>query len=372
MNFRRSVLPLPLPTAAAITLLAALCCLGGCGRRDHSCSFHELVMGTVAGGTIHARTEAAAAEAARAVRAVYDSVNTVMSSWETGSELSRLNRAPADSAVGLSPWLHACLAAADTLRERSGGAFDPTAEPLMRLWGFYRREGRLPSAAELDSARALMGGYALDASAAAVVKTTAGTRFDLGGIAKGFAVDMAAAELRRREVESALLDLGGNIYGLGSPPGRDSWRIGVRDPRDLDRYIASFAGTDVAVATSGAYERFVTIDGRRYGHIMNPATGRPAEGLLSATVICPSATLADGLSTTLFVLGPEAGLELLRLRYPDVEAVLVLPPAGNEAAAGKEKARVVATPGLAGNLELRAEAAGQYDLIFAAAVGDLP
>jgi len=371
MEIRRAILSPPFrATALAIALTTALavaCGIWGCAERDHSCSFHELVMGTVAGGTIHARNDAAAAEAAAAVRAVYDSVNTVMSSWDAGSELSRLNRAPADSAVGLSPWLNACLAAADSLRERSGGAFDPTAEPLMRLWGFYSREGRLPTAAELDSARALMGGYAHDSESASVVKRTGGTRFDLGGIAKGFAVDQAAQELRRRGVESALLDLGGNIYGLGAPPERDEWRIGVRDPRDLEKYIASFSGRDLAVATSGAYERFVTIAGRRYGHIMNPATGRPAEGLLSATLICPSATLADGLSTTLFVLGPEAALDLLHEGWPGVEAVLVLPPETGEA-----KARVVATPGLAGNLELREEAAAAYELFFADSIDDLP
>ena len=370
MDIRRPQIPIPLPFAAVAALLIVVCGLGGCGERDHACSFHELVMGTVAGGTIHARSDAAAAEAASAVRAVYDSVNTVMSSWDTGSELSRLNRAPADSAVGLSPWLNACLAAADSLRARSGGAFDPTAEPLMRLWGFYRREGRLPSAAALDSARALMGGYVHDAATATVVKTTDGTHFDLGGIAKGFAVDEAVAELKRRGANSALLDLGGNLYMLGSPPGRELWRIGVRDPRDPKKYIAAFAGRDLAVATSGAYERFVTIDGRRYGHIMNPATGRPAEGLLSATVICASATLADGLSTTLFVLGPARALDLLREGWPGVEAVLVLPPA--EAAAGKTKARVVATPGLAGNLELNATAAAEYELVFADRTGVLP
>ena len=356
------------PRARLLTALALAAALlaAGCGGDRPPLPFSASwpTMGTVASLQVHDVDRELAEKAMDAVRAAYDSVVVAMDTWDPDSEISRLNRAPADSAVALSTLLDACLSAADSLKMLSGGAFDPSAGPLMDLWGFTRRQGRLPAPAEVDSARALMGGYRRDRGA--VVKTLAGAGLDLGGVAKGFAVDRAAADLRALGVNSALIDLGGNIFGLGAPPGRSAWRLGVRDPRNTDDYLAVFTLRDAAVATSGAYERFVTIDGRRYGHVMNPATGRPAEGLLGATVIHPSAAVADGLSTALFVLGPDAALALLA-RVPGAQAVLVLPPEP-----GTNQARVVATPGLRGNLELRPEAAVLYSLEFAAAPGGAP
>lgn len=345
-------------TRVIVCALALSTALGGCGGGDDLHRFTFETMGTVASGQVYVWDRTIDRAPADLVRATFDSVNVRLSSWRDDSEIGRLNAAPADSPLVVSKWLSECLRVSEGLRDASGGAFDPTAEPLMRLWGFYRRQGHLPSAAEIDSCRALLGGYTHDPFRDTVIKQRAGTRFDLGGVAKGFAVDRAVANLIELGISSALIDLGGNLFCLGLPAGRDAWRVGVRDPLDRDRIFATVGLVNRAVATSGAYERFVEIDGRRYGHIMNPATGRPAEGLLSVTVIARTATLADGLSTTLYVLGPSGAVDLLRRRYRNVEAVLVLPGEGDT------EARVLATPGLRGNIEILDEYLGRYSLEF--------
>jgi FAD:protein FMN transferase len=321
-------------------------------------SFDYQVMGTRAQGEIYVWDRTVRRSPVQVVQATFDSVNTRLSSWRADSEVGRFNAAAAGSTYAISKWLSTCLRVSEEMQKISDGAFDPSAGPLMDLWGFRTRAGRLPSPAELDSARALLGGYEHDPFQRKLTKTRDGTRLDLGGIAKGFAVDRAVANLIEFGTSSALIDLGGNVFALGLPDDRDAWRVGVRDPLDPDALLASFDMVNRAAATSGAYERFVEIDGRRYGHVMNPATGHPAEGLLSVTVICRSATLADALSTTLFVVGPERARALLHDHYPHVDAVLVLPA---DESAG---ARVIATAGLKNTLLLTPESAGRYVLEF--------
>ena len=355
---KRQLSNLPLIAGALFMAVLAVTLFIECRRKDDIHTFAFETMGTQASGTVYVWDRTQDRLPGDLVQATYDSIETALSSWRETSEVGRLNAAPADTTIAISPWFSECLRVSAGFHRLSGGAFDPTAEPLMRLWGFYRREGRLPTQAQIDSALALMGRYEHDPFRRTVRKLDAGTSFDLGGIAKGFAVDRAVANLIALGISSAMIDLGGNLYCLGLPEGRDAWRVGIRDPLDRDLLFATVRLVNQAVATSGSYERFVEIDGRRYGHIMNPATGRPAEGLLSATVIARSATVADGLSTTLFVLGPDAAAALLRDHYRNVEAVLVLPGTGNV------EARVVATPGLKGDLELRAEYRGRYSLEF--------
>ncbi len=350
------------PILAAFILTAAItavaCLTAGCGAPDDIHRFEYEVMGTVARGEIYVWDRTEHLSPAHLVQATFDSVDVRLSSWRDDSEVGRFNAAPAGTTFTVSKWLSACLRVSEELREISGGAFDPSAGPLMELWGFRRREGRLPAQVELDSALALLGGYVHDPFRRTVAKTREGTRLDLGGIAKGFAVDRAVANLIEFGISSAMLDLGGNVFALGLPEDRDAWRVGVRDPLDPGAVLATFTMVNRAAATSGAYERFVEIGDRRYGHIMNPTTGRPAEGLLSATAVCRSAILADGLSTTLFVLGLAPAQDLLRVHYPHVDAVLVVP------AVGTAKARVIATAGLRENLMLRPEYRDRYTLEF--------
>jgi len=348
MSFRR--------WCARSLVLSALVLVSGCASDPEPASFEFETMGTLARCDLALPDGMTAPEAQTMVTAVYDSVTAVFSTWHPDTELSRLNRAPADSAVNLSPWLFQCLDQAERIRILSEGAFDPTAEPLMRLWGFYQREGQLPSDTEIDSARALMGDWAFTGDSEAT-KRKADTRFDLGGIAKGYAVDLAAASLRNAGVTDGLVDLGGNLFCLGGAPEREDWRVGIRDPLDRTTYFASVTVSGQAVATSGSYERFVTIDGERYGHIMNPATGRPAKGVLGVTVFAETAALADALSTALFVQGHGVGRIFLKLLPDPVDVLMVIP--GREG----EKARVLYTPGLLGRITLLEDYADTYDLV---------
>ena len=339
-------------------MVLVLFTLGACSQQPSEQDFTFETMGTVASCKLMLPRGLSSDEAKAIVRGSFAEVNTALSTWSPDSEISRLSRAAADSAINISPLLRTCLLKSQQLHEKSEGAFDPTAEGLMRLWGFYSRQGRLPSPATLDSVLADLGQWRLEGNPARVIKEKSGTSFDLGGIAKGLAVDLAAARLRKAGLQNGLIDLGGNLYCLGGAPGRADWRVGIRNPRNRDELFATVTVSEASVATSGSYERFVVIDGHRYGHIMNPATGRPAEGLLSATVVAPEGILADGLSTTLFVLGPEKAVEFLRKYYAEVDAILVVPGLGGAVDT------VMATHRLRGRLALVPGFEKQYRIIF--------
>jgi thiamine biosynthesis lipoprotein len=207
----------------------------------------------------------------------------------------------------------------------SEGAFDVTVEPLVRAWGFLGGPRRVPSQAELDSAFTRVGAQRLDfdPGARSLRFGRRGMKIDLGGIAKGYAVDVAAARLAELGVRDALVDLSGNMAALGRPAHAGPWRIGIRDPHDRMPYLARLAfHSGEAISTSGKYEQFVAADGKTYGHIMDPRTGRPADGLIAVTVCAPSAMLADAWSTALFVLGPVEAKRRARERS-DLAAVLI-------------------------------------------------
>ena len=272
-----------------------------------------LLMGTACEVTLYAADSTGAAGAFDAAWRAMARVDSLMSLYRPESELCRINAGAARSPVEIDLETFAVLAAALDCSRRSGGAFDVTVKPLMDLWGFYRRTDRAPDDAAIDSVRALVDwrGVTLDADRRTVRLARPGMAIDLGGIAKGWAVDRAVSALRSRGIARALVNLGGNIYALGAPPDEPrGWPVGLRDPRFPDSLSDVVHLRDRAVASSGGYEKFVTLGGRRYGHILDPRRGRPVEGVLGTTVIAPDATTADALSTALFVLGPEAGARL--------------------------------------------------------------
>jgi len=149
-----------------------------------------------------------------------------------------------------------------------------------------------------------------------------GTQIDLGGIGKGYAVDSAVSVLKQNGINSALINFAGNIYTFGTPPGKDSWVIGLQHPRESEGLLGTFEIKDKAVSTSGDYEKFFTIEGKRYSHIIDPRTGNPVKGIVSVTVVTGNATRADALSTGVFVLGLEKGMDLIE-QLSDVEGIIV-------------------------------------------------
>jgi len=261
------------------------------------------------------------------------------------SDLSRVNTVAGNGEfVAIAPEVAHVLRTALRLSRDSGGVFDPTIGPLMKAWGFRGGKAQQePTVAELAQARALVGWTNMlwDATNSNHVRLAlAGMRLDLGGIAKGYAVDVAYERLLATGARDFLVDLGGNLRVHGeSAPGLGGWRTGVRNPFDLSEITGMILLTNgESVATSGNYERFVKMDGRHYAHIMDTRTGHPAEGVAGVTVLAPSGIQCDGLSATLFILGPEAGQKFLTRFRPECEA-LWIPDA--------QPLRMFATPGFA-------------------------
>jgi len=284
-------------------------------------------MGTQATLTLVGEDSLALAPCAARILGNLARVDSLMSNWTHTSEVARINGA-LDATVGgaplaLEPETARVLAAALAVAAASEGAFDITVEPLVRLWGFLGGPKRVPSAAEIAALRPRVGRalLALD-PASGLAAARAGVRIDLGGIAKGYAVDCLRDSLLAMGMRDALVDLSGNIALLGAPPGRDTWRLGLRDPADREATLGTLRLPRPAVATSGDYEQFFAADGKRYGHILDPRTGWPVDSLASATVVMDSAMQADAWATALCVLGPSAARRLARERH-DLEAILV-------------------------------------------------
>jgi thiamine biosynthesis lipoprotein len=283
-------------------------------------------MGTLLEIRVAHADSAVAMRAVRAARAAVTAVDSLMSVYRPDSEISRLNGASGTGApTAVSPWTARVLRAALAWGDTSGGAFDITVGPVVDAWGFYRELGAIPDEAALDSAARLTGlaGLRLDEPRGTALLARAGMRVDLGAIAKGFAVDRAMEALAGEGIARAMVDLGGNVAVRGAAPGGGGWPIGIRDPRDGEQIVAVLVlAPGSATATSGDYERFFEVDGVRYAHIIDPRTARPARGVASVSVVAPTALEADVLSTTLYLLGPEAGACLLSDR-PGAAAVWV-------------------------------------------------
>ncbi len=250
-------------------------------------------------------------------------VDRLMSNYRADSELAGVNTNAATSAVTVSAPLFSVIADAQQVSDRSGGAFDITVGPLMKLWGFHDKKPHVPNAAELEGMRPLVDyrNLLLDAGARTVRFARPGVEIDLGGIAKGFAVELAANVLKRYGL-AGFIDAGGNQYMLGLPPGKQSWAVGVRDPDRPDGLIGTIDSFGGSVSTSAGYATFLVADGKRYGHIMDPRTLHPSDACLSVTTIADDGTLADAVSTAAFVLGPERGLALID-SFPSMSGVIV-------------------------------------------------
>jgi thiamine biosynthesis lipoprotein len=253
-------------------------------------------------------------------------IEEVFSNYRPSSELSRINRLAAQQAVTTDPEVFALLDLALDYSRRSDGAFDITVGPLLRAWGFFRGEGRYPSEGELARARAAVGwqNALLDSRSRTVRFRVAGVELDLGGIAKGYAVDRVIGLLREAGVSSALVDAGSStIAALGAPPGENGWRVRIPRPGSRTQFVSSVVLRDNALSTSGSYEKFFRLHNRTYCHIFDPRTGQPVQGMLQTTVIAPEATASDALSTAMFVMGSEAGKKLLE-SVPGAQALWIL------------------------------------------------
>ena len=260
-----------------------------------------------------------------------DEIEDRITVYRDSSELARVNAAAAAGWQPVGPDLLALLLLARDLHERTAGGFDMAAGPLVRTWGFLRRQGRTPAAEELTRARETAGmrWVEIDEQAGRVRFLRDGVELNPGGIGKGWALDRVVDMLTAAGVANVLVHGGASsVRAVGTQAagraGRRGWQVGVRHPLRPGRRMATVTLEDRALGTSGSGTQFFVDRGRRLGHILDPRSGLPAEGVLSATVVAPTAAEADALSTALYVLGPE-GLPRIAPAGGPVAAILVLP-----------------------------------------------
>ena len=284
-------------------------------------------MGTVYTVAAYGRDADFLAETVNEVFEEVDRLDAQMSNYKPESELSHINRDAAREDVLVEPRLFSLIQLCLSLSEDTQGAFDITVGPLMKSWGFFRGQGRVPRPQEIRDVLKHVGyrHVHLDAERRTIHFDEPGIELDLGAKAKGYAVDRAVDILKENGVSSALVSAGtSSLYALGAPPGERGWKISLRDPFDENKAAEVVFLKNFSVSTSGNYERFFKLGGRTYAHIMDPHTGMPVESMLSAATFTEHTTDSDGLSTALYVLGVEASRKYLAW-HPNIAAIFYLP-----------------------------------------------
>lgn len=321
-----------------ISLCIVLLFFTGCGAQSgaaaQSSSVYLTSMDTVMQLTAYGpKRETALQSAQQEIQRLDD----LLSTGKADSEVSLLN---SQGELELSQDTAFLLGRALELCQDTGGLFDVTIYPLVKLWGFYDKNYHVPTDEELKGAMALVGSDRLTFD-----ETTrraslgSGQSIDLGGIGKGYTSQKVVQLLKDAGVKSAMVSLGGNVQCLGAKPDGSSWNIGIRDPKGDGLYCA-VSIVDKAVITSGGYERYFVMDGKTYLHILDPRTGVPAEsGLSSVSIITSDGTLADGLSTALYIMGLDEASDYWRARKGTFDAILIA-----------DDGKLYATEGLKGSI----------------------
>lgn len=268
----------------------------------------------------------------KAKKAIQESVKRVteienkMSVNKDTSEVILVNQSAGENSVQVSPDTFYVLQKAKVYSDLSDGAFDLTIEPIVKLWGIGTDHARVPQPEEIDSILKLVNykDVKLDESIHRVQLNREGQAVDLGAIAKGYAGDEIKRILIENGINTAFINLGGNVVALGTKLDGSSWRIGIQNPLDeRGNHIAVVEVENKTVVTSGNYERYFIKDNRRYHHIINPKTGYPAEeGIISSTIVTDQSIDADALSTSVYVLGLEKGMKLIQ-GLDNVEAAII-------------------------------------------------
>jgi thiamine biosynthesis lipoprotein len=282
------------------------------------------------------------------VFAEFNRLETLMSTWIPESDVQRVNRAAGRHPVRASEDVREVLKDARQISQWTGGKFDVTFGALSGLWKFdHDQDNVIPDMSDVRRRLQLVDYRAIqiDDTAGTVLLVREGMSIHLGGIGKGYAIDRGVGILRARGFRDFMIQSGGDIYVGGMRDGRP-WRLGIQDPRgSAGRVFAELDLSDGTFSTSGDYERFFIKDGRRYHHLLDPATGEPARGARSVTIVANLAVIADGLSTGVFILGPTAGMALIE-KLPDVEGVIVSDKNEVLVSSGLRRTlRIVAAPG---------------------------
>jgi thiamine biosynthesis lipoprotein len=264
-----------------------------------------------------------AADFERACTAWVNRFEAKYSRFKADSLVSRINAAAGKEWVEVDAEMEGLLNLCDTLHFMTQGVLDPTSLPLIKLWNYKVERPRIPTTQEVAAARALVGWKKVQRVSGKVFLPEPGMALDFGGFGKEYAVDVAAQIANEHGIANVLVDFGHDLRALGAPPGRPAWHIGLEDPQKPGVAAGSMAISGKGVASSGDYIRSFTVEGKRYGHIIDPRTGNPvANGCVQATVIASSCLQAGVLSTTAFVLGVPKGIEFIQA-CPGAEGLML-------------------------------------------------
>ena len=241
-----------------------------------------------------------------------DKINELDEMLSTGKETSEVSRLNRSGEAVLSPTVANLVKRSLGIYKKTDGLFDITIYPLMELWGFPTKNYKVPSEKEIEEKLKLVGSDKIDFNEETrkISFKNKGMEIDFGGIGKGYITDELVKILTDEKVESAIINLGGNVFGFRKKPDGSLWNIAIRDPNEPDKYMAAIRLEDSAVITSGGYERYFEENGIIYHHILDPRTGKPSDsGLKSVSIISKDGTLADALSTSLFIMGEEKAVK---------------------------------------------------------------
>jgi FAD:protein FMN transferase len=325
-------------------MVIALLASGCRGEQPRLIERTFIAMGSSLRVAIWSSDDASAVTAAEQVALEFDRLERLLSVWKEGSDVLRLNAGAGRAPVPVSRETLEVLSAARIASEWTGGKFDITFGALANVWKFdHDQDNTVPDRAAVEQRLALVDYRAVqvDATQRTAFISRPGIRLHLGGIGKGYAIDVAVNMLKRQGFINFLIQAGGDIYAAGTNNG-SSWTLGIADPRGSHEAFAAVAITDATLSTSGDYERSFIKDGVRYHHLIDPDLGVPARGCRSVTIVADRAVIADALSTGVFIMGPREGMALIE-RLPNVEGVIVT--AANE---------VLVSSGLKGRVEIKA------------------
>jgi thiamine biosynthesis lipoprotein len=303
--------------------------ISGCGKKEYSKV--EFLMDTVVEIKVHHKRKAEAEKAINSSMEEMRRVEQKMSCFLPGSEVSRINKEAfleekkgsllAEDWIPVSDELFSLLEESVLLSELTKGSFDITIYPLWKIWKFEGENLEVPGKGKIERVLELVTYKNMILQNGKISFAKKGMGIDLGGIAKGYAVDAAIKVLKDKNIKSAMVNAGGDMYVLGKKEGKP-WRIGIRHPRREGEILGTVEVENRAIVTSGDYERFFFSGGKKYHHIINPKTGYPADECQSVTIVAKEATFADGLATGIFVLGPKEGMALIE-NLEGVEGVIV-------------------------------------------------
>ena len=253
-----------------------------------------------------------------------DRIERLISSWDQASETSEVNQMAGKEAVKVTKELYDLVFRSKAIAQLTNGAFDPTYASVDKIWTFDGRDIEQPKTEIISVSVAKIGfdKIVLDPLESSLYLPLQGMKIGFGAIGKGYAADRVKSLLQEQGVAAGIVNASGDMSAWGIKPNGEPWQVGLINPKNKDKVFAWFPVKNKAVVTSGDYEKFILINGKRYGHIINPKTGFPSQGVISCTVFAPKAELADALSTALFVMGVETGIDFIN-QLNQVEAIMI-------------------------------------------------